>query len=99
MNNGIELPENDIEEEIKIVNEIFQYNLKILRTSEGLNGTQMASRLDLPVKRVNDLEEGRMPPNLRDLIKIVDYFPIDFNCLLDSKIQLLTSNSKIRRSR
>ena len=83
------IPEINIDEEIKTVNEIFRYNLKMLRASEELSGEELSNKLQMPVKRINDLEGGRMPPNLEDLIKIVKYYPITFDDLLDSKIGLL----------
>jgi transcriptional regulator with XRE-family HTH domain len=89
----ISLTEINIDEEIKIVNEIFRYNLKLLRASEELSGEELSNKLQLPLKRINDLEGGRMPPNLEDLIKIVNHYPITFDDLLDYKIGLLIKSS------
>lgn len=87
------IPETNIDEEIKTVNEIFRYNLKMLRASEELSGEELSNKLQLPIKRINDLEGGRMPPNLEDLIKIVNHYPITFDDLLDSKIGLLIQSN------
>jgi len=89
MDKDLRLSEINIEEEIIIVNEIFRYNLKLLRASEELSGEELSCKLHLPIKRINDLEGGRMPPNLEDLIKIVNHYPITFDDLLDGKIGLL----------
>lgn len=88
--------EISIEEEIVIVNDIFRFNLRILRQSEALSAEQLAVTLDLPVKRISDLEEGRMPPKLDDIVRIVDHFPITFDDLLDSKIEL-NIKSRLRK--
>jgi ribosome-binding protein aMBF1 (putative translation factor) len=72
---GFGTTEITIEEEIKIVNKIFRYNLKMLRASEELSGEELSNKLQMPIKRINDLEGGRMPPNLEDLIKIVNHYP------------------------
>lgn len=73
---------------MKHTEETFKYNLKLLRASSGLSGKELSIELDMSVKRINDLEEGRMPPNLEDLIKIVGYFKISFDDLLMTRIQL-----------
>lgn len=90
---GFEMAEINIEDEIKAVNEIFKYNLKMLRASEELSGEELSNKLQIPIKRINDLEGGRMPPNLEDLIKIVNYYPITFDDLLDCKIGLLIQSN------
>lgn len=77
-----------IEEEIVIVNEIFRFNLRLLRQHEGFPGEKLSALLRMPVKRINDLEGGRMPPTLEDIVKIVNHYPITFDDLLDSKIEL-----------
>lgn len=74
--------------EIEEVLEIFRYNLRLLRHSEGLSATELSLKLNLFPKRIADLEGGRMPPNLSDVVAIVDYFPITFDDLLDQKIPL-----------
>lgn len=80
--------ENEIADEIHIVHEIFKYNLRLLRAGEGLSAERLSVALYMPVKRINDLEEGRMPPKFEDLVKIVDYFPITYDDLLDGKLTL-----------
>lgn len=87
------IPEINIEEEIKTINEIFRHNLKMLRASEEMSGEELSNKLQMPVKRINDLEGGRMPPNLEDLIKIVNHYPITFDDLLDCKIGLLIQSN------
>jgi transcriptional regulator with XRE-family HTH domain len=77
-----------IEREIEIVNSLFRHNLMMLRASETLSGKDLSLKLGLTKHRINDLEEGRMPPTFSDLIKIVDYFPITFNDLLEGKLEL-----------
>lgn len=66
----------------------FVYNLKMLRMSKELSGVELSKRLKMSEKRVNDLEGQRMPPNLDDLIRIVDFFEICFDDLLGYKIPL-----------
>ena len=90
---NIKLNDIDIDEEIKTVNEIFRYNLKLLRASEEISGEELSNKLQMPIKRINDLEGGRMPPNLEDLIKIVNHYPITFDDLLDCKIGLLIQSN------
>jgi len=90
---GFGLTEINIDEEIKTVNEFFRYNLKMLRASEEMSGEELSNKLQMPIKRINDLEGGRMPPNLEDLIKIVNHYPITFDDLLDAKIGLLIQSN------
>lgn len=77
-----------IDQEIEIVNEIFRHNLKLLRKFQCLSGEEMADKIGIHPKRINALEEGRMSPKFHEVIRIVDYFPITFDDLLDSKIEL-----------
>lgn len=74
--------------EINTVHELFMHNLMMLRASVGLSGSALAEKLLMPKNRILDLEEGRMPPKFDDLVKIVDFFPITFNDLLEYKIEL-----------
>lgn len=81
-------PQLTIEEEIELVNSFFRYNLQLLRQSEGLSGGELSLKLGMPEKRINDLEGGRMPPRLDDLVRIADYFPITYDDLIGCKIGL-----------
>lgn len=78
----------EIEIEITTVNDLFRKNLILLRASQGLSGKALSEKLFMQKNRIHDLEEGRMPPTFTDLIKIVDYFPITFNDLLEYEITL-----------
>lgn len=82
----------DIEQEIQTVWEIFRHNLRLLRHSEGLSADELGQRCRMQPKRIADLEGGRMHPNLNDLIKLVEYFPITYDDLLDYKIGLKIKN-------
>lgn len=78
-------PEKEIEE----VHEIFKYNLRLLRASAGISGKELAEQLKFKsLSRIHDLEEGRIKPRFEELVLIVDHFPITFDDLLDSKLQL-----------
>ncbi len=82
-----------IEEEISLkINETFKYNLKILRASIDTSGEELSNLIKMPAKRINDLEGGRMPPNLDDLIKITNHFNVTFDDLLKAKISLLINS-------
>ena len=72
--------------------EIFKYNLKILRASIDISGEDLSNTIKMPIKRINDLEGGRMPPNLEDLIKITNHFNVTFDDLLKAKISLLINS-------
>lgn len=52
----------------------FKYNLKLLRTSIGYTSEELTIKLGMGGKRINDLEEGRCPPKIEDLIKIEMFF-------------------------
>lgn len=77
-----------IEDEIKTVAAIFGRNLRLLRISEDLGAEELSQRIGIPVKRIYKLEEGVQLPTFKELIKIVDFFPITFNDILDRKLQL-----------
>lgn len=77
-----------IEDEIKLVNEDFKYNLRLLRTAKGLSGVEASEQMGMIANRVNDLEGGRMPPNITDLVKIVDFFDLSFDDLLDQRLSI-----------
>lgn len=83
-----EKPELTIEQEIEMVNDFFRYNLQLLRQSEGLSAAELSLKLGMNDKRIGDLECAKMPPRLDDLIRIVDYFPITYDDLIDGKIGL-----------
>jgi DNA-binding Xre family transcriptional regulator len=78
----------ELETEINQVNNLFRKNLILLRASQALSGRDLSEKLLMSKNRINDLEEGRMPPTFSDLIKIVDFFPITFNDLLEYEITL-----------
>lgn len=77
-----------VAEEVTMVLEDFKYNLALLRCSQGKTGEELSLLLGFSKSRVNDLEQGRMPPKIEDIVAIIDYFDIDFNDLLDSRIGL-----------
>lgn len=81
-------PELTIDQEIELVNSFFRYNLQLLRQSEGLSAVELSIKLGMHEKRIGDLECGKMPPRFDDLIRIVDYFPITYDDLIDCKIGL-----------
>ncbi len=76
------------QEQFKNVYSLFCSNLKLLRASTELSGVELAEKLDMSAKRINDLEGHRMPPTLDDLVAITHYFQITFDDLLNSKIGL-----------
>lgn len=78
-----------VEEEIEIVNIDFRNNLRLLRTSHGLSGVELSAELKMTPNRVHDLEEGRMPPKIDDLVRIIDFFDITFDDLLDQRLGVL----------
>jgi DNA-binding XRE family transcriptional regulator len=59
----------------------FRYNLKLLRATTELSGKQLAEKLAMSPSRINDLEEGRMPPKMEDAIAIACIFQITLSDL------------------
>lgn len=59
----------------------FRYNLRLLRATTELSGKELAEKLEMADKRINDLEEGRMPPKMEDAIAIAYYFNITLSDL------------------
>jgi len=52
------------------------YNLKMLRASEELSGEELSNKLQMPIKRINDLEGGSLfPPIISRQLNEVKYFP------------------------
>jgi transcriptional regulator with XRE-family HTH domain len=68
--------------------ENFKHNLRLLRASKSISGVELSQELNMPIKRINDLEEGRLPPKLDDLIKICSFYNISFDDILVRKITL-----------
>lgn len=74
--------------EVKSVQDVFMYNLRLLRTSYSFTTAELSDVLGLNEKRIGNLECGQTPPTLMDIVAIIAFFKIDFNDLLDVKIEL-----------
>lgn len=59
----------------------FRHNLRLLRVDSNLSGEQLADKIGMAKKRINDLEEGRMPPKMEDAISIATIFNITLSDL------------------
>lgn len=81
-------PQLTIEEEIIAIQDIISHNLRVLRANINFSQKELSTLLKMTQARIGDIEQGRVYPTLEDLVKIVDYFQITFNVLLDSKIGL-----------
>jgi len=88
MNNNLVNTSGTIAEEIQIVNNLFIANLKLLRASVGLSQKELALAVGISSRKIADMEEGKLPPTLADLVRLVEYFPITFDDLLDIKLEL-----------
>ena len=84
-----------IEEEIEIVLDIFRYNLKLLRSFDKISAEDLSVKLKMNRKRISELEY-RSAPKFSEIVKIVDYFPITFDDLLDGKIELYIRSRHIK---
>lgn len=93
MTSGNILDSKTEKKELDEVMAIFRHNLRLLRLNEKLTQNELSERLMMNKKRIGGLEEGRLKPTIEEIIKIVDYFPITFDVLLDCEITLdLTIN-------
>ena len=70
------------------ISENFRYNLHLLRASEQLSGQELSKQLEMSEKRGNDLEWGKTPPTLQDLVSIIVHFNINFDDLLLDKLTI-----------
>lgn len=69
--------------------QIFQFNLKLLRTNKEMSGEDLAAALKFESrKRILDLENGRMPPRFDELVTIGKYFDINIGNLIGFAITL-----------
>lgn len=65
----------------------FRHNLRLLRVDVNLSGVELAVKIGMAPKRINDLEEGRMPPKIEDAISIANVFNVTLSDLF-SRIEL-----------
>lgn len=65
----------------------FRHNLRLLRVDVNLSGAELAVKIGMAPKRINDLEEGRMPPKIEDAISIANVFNINLSDLF-ARIEL-----------
>ena len=96
-NLSVKLPKStisDVSDQIKNTNDILRYNLKILRHSVELNQSDLSEKAWMDINRIGDIEGGRLPAKLEDIVKIVKYFNITFDDLLYSKIEILIPSKK-----
>jgi DNA-binding XRE family transcriptional regulator len=77
----------DITFKIKRSLDEFRYNLRLLRATTELSGVELSDKLGLASKRINDLEEGRTPPKMEDVISIATFFNITLSDLF-ARIEL-----------
>lgn len=80
---------------IQKAKEDFILNLKLLRASKDLSGKDLAEKTGMAIKRIADLEEGRVNPTLVDLVSISTFFNISYDDLLAKKSK---SNFSIKQN-
>ena len=73
---------------IQKVKEDFILNLKLLRASKDLSGKELAEKTGMAIKRIADLEEGRVNPTIVDLVSISTFFNISYDDLLAKKAKV-----------
>jgi len=78
---------NNLSEQVKRSLDEFRYNLRLLRATTEFSGKELSEKLGMGEKRINDLEEGRMPPKMEDAIAIAMFFSITLSDLF-SRIDL-----------
>lgn len=72
----------------------FRYNLRLLRATTEYSGKELAKKLEMSESRINDLEEGRMPPKMEDAIAIATFFNITLSDLFERLTINIPSESK-----
>jgi DNA-binding XRE family transcriptional regulator len=77
----------DIAHKVKRSLDEFRYNLRLLRATTEYSGVELSEKLGVASKRINDLEEGRTPPKMEDVIAIASYFNITLSDLF-ARIEL-----------
>lgn len=72
----------------------FRSNLRLLRATTEFSGRELAKKLGMSESRINDLEEGRMPPKMEDAIAIATFFNITLSDLFERLKINIPSESK-----
>lgn len=61
----------------------FKRNIRLLRHEKGFTAKEASEAVGLRNnKRFADLEEGRMPPHVDEVIKISEYFKVNIDTLI-----------------
>ena len=61
----------------------FRRNIRLLRHEKGFTANEAAKEVGLRhCKRYADLEEGRMPPHVEEIIKISEYYKVKIDTLI-----------------
>lgn len=70
----------------------FRTNLVKLRGSMGLSAKELAEKCGLKSsKRILDIEEGRLPPKLEDVICICGYFEQSIDSMLFKELEIVVN--------
>lgn len=61
----------------------FQRNIRLLRQEKSLSAKEAADLVGLRnSKRFGDLEEGRMPPHVDEIMKIAEFFKVKIDTII-----------------
>ena len=69
-----------------------------LRKQKGISQTELAAAIDVSQSAYNKWESDIARPNIENLLKICDYFKIDFADLLDDNKGIVYSNNTFDNS-
>ncbi|MCW3466539.1 helix-turn-helix domain-containing protein [Chitinophaga nivalis] len=63
---------------------VFRRNIRLLRNEKGLSAIEASKEVGLrSIKRYADLEEGRMPPSVSEVIRISDFYKVKIDTLIN----------------
>lgn len=87
MSNSKTVTSSHVSDQVKRSLANFRHNLRLLRVDVNLSGAELAVKIGMAPKRINDLEENRMPPKIEDAIAIANIFNVTLSDLF-SRIEL-----------
>lgn len=69
-----------------MTNNYFSKNIRYLRKKYGITQSELAKRIGKTKNAVSNWEQGIRQPIVLDVIKICNYFDIDFSDLMESDL-------------
>lgn len=60
-------------------------NLKLLRQDESVSQEVLASKIGICRQTLSEIELGRRAMKVRELVKVCEFFDVDYKYLIDEK--------------